>query len=174
MPPLSQAKVSSNQEKLMGQRDEAAPGLRYQQKPSKYDDEQSLSNILQRKPVTEKVDKVYIKSMHGHLQNELFKAWSVQNVVLNNLKNQGKLYLYQPAFKELHFSQRLLAEGKHKGRDILAKLEPIVKFAKTIKDQQSKELEATEKRQMNSIESEVQSDLVKEQLAEHQFLVDIW
>jgi hypothetical protein len=117
---------------------------------------------LKRKPVTEKVDKVYIKSMHGHLQNELFKAWSVQNVVLNNRTNQAKLYLYQPAFKELHFSQRLLAEGKYKDREMLAKLEPIQKFARTIKDQQSKELEATEKKQMNSIESEAQTDQMKE------------
>ena len=45
---------------------------------------------------------------------------------------------------------------------------------KIIKDQQSKLLEAAEKNQMNSIDSEMQSDIIQEKLAEHAFLADIW
>lgn len=56
----------------------------------------------------------------------------------------------------LHFDRKKLADTKD--RELLAKLEPIQKFAKTIKDHQHEALEAAERNQYNSIDSESQSD----------------
>ena len=62
----------------------------------------------------------------------------------------------------------------HKCRTVLAKIQPVNAFAKTIKNHWSKKLEMMEKRQMNCIEQEAQSDSLSSQISEQQFLVDIW
>lgn len=104
MTPLSQAKAEEKKETLLVNEHMGPPVSVFQ--GNKFDDNQSLKNILSGRPITDKVDKVYIKTMHGQLQKQLFKDWPVQNVILNNIKNQNKLFVYQPAFKELVFKSQ--------------------------------------------------------------------
>lgn len=76
MPPISQAKIPIEKEVLFGQtsKDKAPDAAEYQicssgfpsqlKSKQKYDDEQAILNILANKPVTNILDKAYIKTMH--------------------------------------------------------------------------------------------------------------
>jgi hypothetical protein len=89
---------------------------------------------LNKKPITDNLDKAYIKTMHQQLQSETFKDWSVQNVILSNRSNQQRLSLYQPAMKEL-------AYRNHTDEKFYSNIQ---KFARSVKKAEAKDLQNLE------------------------------
>ena len=71
-------------------------------------DEKHLSNLLQNKPLTSKIDKKYLETISKKIQDEYFNEWPTKDSMTLSKSNISKLNKYQPHLRKMIFGERCL------------------------------------------------------------------